>query len=217
MQRRAVIAIALAAFLSGCATTTSDPVALELDFEGLQQIKSRHFDVAKIRPGVNFDAYTGLMVDEPELAFRTPDRSQHEFALSDEQKGKFLNMLASQFQSQLAQSQRLTLVEAAGPGVLSLSIRVQDVNATIPPNSGGRVGRAGVFLTAAGEATLVLEVRDSQSNEVLARAAEVRAVEGAAMLQKGGGAVTSWTDVDKLCEQWAITARERLDVLIDNP
>lgn len=213
-----LIAIAAALVFSGCSSVTGKPSSAgAVNFEGLEAIKSRYFDIALVRPGVDFSAYSGLMVGEPELAFRTPDRSQQEFPLSKAQKSRFQALLASQFDNQLAQLQRLRLVDEAGPDVLRLEIRVQDINATIPPSAVGRVGRAGGFLLAAGEATLVLELYDSRSGEVLARVADVRAVEGAAMLQKEGGAVTTWSEVDELCEQWAIRARERLDRLVNRP
>jgi hypothetical protein len=213
-----LLAIAAALVLSGCSSVAGKPSSEgAVNFEGLEAIKSRYFDIALVRPGVDFAAYSGLMVGIPELAFRTPDRSQQEFPLSDAQKSRFQALLASQFDTELAQLQRLRLFDEAGPDVLRLKIRVQDINATIPPSAVGRVGRAGGFLLAAGEATLVLELYDSRSGEVLARVADVRAVEGAAMLQKDGGAVTTWSEIEELCEHWAITARERLDRLVNRP
>jgi len=218
LMRGALATIAAALVFSGCSSVATSPSSAgALNFEGLETLKSRYFDIALVRPGVDFAAYSGLLLATPELAFRTPDRSQQEFPLSDEQKVQFHELLASRFDAQLSQMKRLKLVDAAGPDVLLLKIRVQDINATIPPNGGGRVGRAAVFLQAAGEATLVLELYDSRSGEVLARVADVRAVEGAAMLQKDGGAVTTWSAIDELCEQWAITARERLDKLVNQP
>ena len=214
--RGTLVTIAAALIFAGCSSVVAKPSSAGVvNFEGLETIESRYFDVALIRPGVDFAAYSGLIVATPELAFRTPDRSQQEFPLSDEQKSRFQEVLASQFDTQLAQLKRLKLVDEAGSDVLRLEIRVQDINATIPPNRGGRVGRAAVFLQAAGEATLILELYDSRSGEVLARVADVRAVEGAAMLQKEGAAVTTWSEVDELCEQWAVTARERLDKLVN--
>jgi hypothetical protein len=213
-----LVALAAALVFLGCSSVTGKQSSTgAVNFEGLESIKSRYFDVALVRPGVDFSAYSGLMVGAPELAFRTPDHSQQEFPLSNAQKSRFQALLASQFDAQLTQLQRLRLVDEAGPDALRLEIRVQDINATIPPSAVGRVGRAGGFLLATGEATLVLELYDSRSGEVLARVADVRAVEGAAMLQKEGGAVTTWSEVDELCEQWAIRARERLDRLVNRP
>lgn len=72
----------------------------------------------------------------------------------------------------------------------------------------------GFALRAVGEATLILELRDSQSEQILARGVDTRAVQGAALGQDGG-MVTRWEDVEKLCARWASMARSHLDALVD--
>ena len=49
------------------------------------------------RPGVRFDRYNKLLVNELELAFRTPDRTQNQFALAEEQKTRFRAAMATAF------------------------------------------------------------------------------------------------------------------------
>ena len=68
-------------------------------------------------------------------------------------------------------------------------------------------------LQAVGEASLVIELFDSQSGEILARGVDTKAVEGAAMAQDGG-LVSRWEEVDKLCARWASTTRKGLESLI---
>ena len=68
-------------------------------------------------------------------------------------------------------------------------------------------------LRAVGEVTLVIELFDSQSGEILARGVDTKAIEGAAMAQDGG-LVSRWEDVDKLSARWASTTRMRLESLI---
>ena len=205
----------IAVALCGCAPLPTQPVGqANVYYEGLEQVDARGIDTAYVRPGIDFRAYTGLLVEQPELAFRTPDRSKRQFPLTNAQKSRFGELLAQKFRIELAKSKRLRIVEEAGPDVLRLIIRVQDILASVPPRSIGNVGLAGFALVASGEATIVLELRDSQSEETLARAADTRAVEGAAILQKGG-ALTRWSDVETLCERWASTVRKRLDKLVE--
>lgn len=94
---------------------------------------------------------------------------------------------------------------------MKLTVRVENITATVPS---GRSMQIGFALTAVGEATLILELRDSQSEQILARGVETRAVQGAALGQ-GGEMLTRWEDVEKLCSRWASLARTRLDALVD--
>lgn len=205
----------VALVLGGCAPMTPQAVTEIQEYrDGLERIKARRFDSAFVRPGIEFSAYTGLLVEEPELAFRTPDRSKLQFALTRDQKTQFRNLLTKKFQMELAKSTRLSLVENAGPNVLTLKIRVQDILATVPPSSRGGVGLTGFALEAIGEATIVLELRDSQSEETLAHATDRRSLEGAAIIQ-GGEALTRWSEVEELAEQWASKARKGLDTLLE--
>jgi hypothetical protein len=84
----------------------------------------------------------------------------------------------------------------------------------VPPNAVGKSGWGSLSLRALGEATLVIELSDSESGEILARVYDRRAIEGVAIAQDPSAPVTRWEDVEVLCEQWASTVRERLDVLV---
>ena len=213
---RLIAVCAIAVSLCGCAPVpTQSSTQADVNYEGLEQVDARGVDIAFVRPGIDFRSYTGLLVEEPELAFRTPDRSEQQFPLVQAQKTKFRDLLAQQFRVELAKSKQLRLVEEPGPDVLTLKIRVQDILATVRPITLGNVGRGSIYLEAIGEATIVLELRDSQSEETLARAADTRAVEGAAILQEGGGALTKWSEVEALCERWASIVRERLDTVVE--
>lgn len=74
-------------------------------------------------------------------------------------------------------------------------------------------GRAGFALETIGEMTLVLELRDSQSDEVLVRAFDRRAFEGAAMVS-GDSVVSTWQGVERIVARWASHTREGLENLL---
>jgi hypothetical protein len=158
-----------------------------------------------------FSRYDGIILNAPELAFRTPDRSQKQFPLDESQKQRFEDLLADAFSQEFSNLQNLGLRDQPGANVLELTVRVENITATVPT---GRSMQLGFALTAVGEATLILELRDSQSEQILARGVDTRAVQGAALGQ-GREMVTRWEDVEKLCSRWASMARSRLDVLVD--
>ncbi|MBU2676364.1 MAG: DUF3313 domain-containing protein [Gammaproteobacteria bacterium] len=204
--------------LSGCAQVPPKPSAMASDsynFEGLEKVDARGLDIAFIRPGVKFSSYTGLLLDPPELAFRTPDRATKEIALTPTQKSMFRDSVEQHFQAELGTLESLKLVVEPGPDILRLKIRVQDISARVLPQSGGAGGWSNILLDAVGEATLVLELRDSESDEILARGVDARAIEGGGMRQKGGVIATKWSEVEELCKRWASIARQRLDALVE--
>lgn len=212
--RHTVFLSAIATFLAACAPQSEElaPVT-RTNFEGLQEVSSRYFDGALVRPGVDFASYSGLLVHKPELAFRTPDRSQQQFPLTEEQKSRFQDLLEARFQAEFVKLENLEVTDNPGPGVLDLHVRVQDILATVPPRTLGRAGRGGLALQALGEATLVIELRDAESEEVLARVFDSRAIQGVAIAQ-GDTPITRWEDVEKICDSWASTVRARLDVVV---
>ena len=214
ISRQAFPVLLFLGALAGCAPQPTEPVPAGVtNYEGLERVSSRYFDVALLRPGVSFADYRRVIVQAPELAFRTPDRSLQQFPLDEDQKTRFRDMLQAKFDAEMARSTTLQPTDSAGAGVLDLHVRVQDILATVPPRTVAQSGRGGLALQALGEATLVIELRDAQSEETLARVFDRRAVEGVAMFREDAP-ITRWEDVEKLCERWARTVRERLDAVV---
>lgn len=206
--------VLVAAAASGCGPQPTQPKPTgEVNIEGLQQVPARNFEAAFLRPGVTFADYAKLKVDELELAFRTPDREQNQFPLGEDQKTRFRAAMATAFGEELGKLQNVEIVTAPGPDVLALHVRVQDIVARAPGRRVGGAGRAGFALETMGELTLVLELRDSQSDEVLARVFDRQAVEGAAMVS-GDSVVSTWQGVERLVGRWASRASEGLENLL---
>lgn len=206
--------ILLAVAVSGCGPQPTQPKpGGAADIEGLQAVTARNFEAAYVRPGVTFADYSKLMVEELELAFRTPDREQNQFPLGEDQKTRFRAALATAFGEELGKLEAAQVVTEPGPDVLALRVRVQDVVARAPGRRVGAGGRAGFALETVGEMTLVLELKDSQSDEVLLRAFDRQAVEGAAMVS-GDAVVSTWEGVDRIVATWASRAREGLEMLL---
>ncbi len=199
---------------SACGPQPTQPKPTDaVNIEGLQQVSSRNFEAAFVRPDVRFGDYRKLRVDELELAFRTPDRAENQFPLSEDQKTRFRAAMATAFGEELGKLQNVEVVTEPGPDVLGLHVRVQDIVARAPGRRVGSGGRVGFALETVGELTLVLELRDSESNEVLVRVFDRQAVEGAAMVS-GDGVVSTWQGVERLVGRWASRSREGLESLL---
>jgi hypothetical protein len=194
-----------------CAPQQPGVISSTVNYEGLAEVSRPYFDVAQVRPGADFGGYDGVIVNAPELAFRMPDRSQQQFPLDEDQKRRFQAVLAEAFTLEFASLQNLVVKDQPGSSVLELTVRVENITAAVPT---GRSPQLGFALSAVGEATLILELHDSESGEILARGVDTRAVQGAAVRQ-GGEMATRWEDIEKLCTRWASMARTRLDALVE--
>jgi hypothetical protein len=110
---------------------------------------------------------------------------------------------------ELGKSNRFNIVNEPGPDTLIVGGGLLDVVSYVPP--GPVAGRSRIFLSSVGEATLVLEVRDSQTNRILARAIDWRAASSAAGLATEANRVTTMAEVRRLIRFWASRLREALE------
>lgn len=102
------------------------------------------------------------------------------------------------------------LVNEPGPEVLLIRGALLDVISYIPPEPVG--GRVNVYLSQVGEATLVLELRDSITEAIMARAVDRRAAEGMTRLTESNR-VSNVTEVKRLARHWGRLLQTRLDEL----
>jgi hypothetical protein len=72
-------------------------------------------------------------------------------------------------------------------------------------------------LRSVGEATLVVELRDSVTNAILARAVDRRAAEEPGGNMFESNRVTNASEVRRLAQHWASLLRTRLEDLMTRP
>jgi hypothetical protein len=134
--------------------------------------------------------------------------NESEFWISDENKAKLIEVVTETFRKEMDKSEHFTRAESAGPDVLVIVGGLHDIVSRVPPD---HVGRGNIYLSSVGEATLVLEARDSLSGETIYRAIDRRSAE-----QVGGGgnvsnSVTNTAEVRRMAARWATRLREGLD------
>jgi hypothetical protein len=214
-------AIAVAGFAIGTAVTVAAPKSprvqtgpdAEVTYDGLHRVDRSVLDMAWVKPDLDLTGYRKLMVVSGGIAYREVDgpvnrRTSTEFPVSDEAKERFQQVVREEFLEELEQQQRYEITDQPGRDVLVLVGAIIDVVSRVPPEP---IGRSSIYLSAAGDATLVLELRDSMSNEVLARGADRRAAE--ATFAGPANSVTVWSDVRRLAKAWAKLLRTRLEQL----
>jgi hypothetical protein len=180
MNLQALIVLAAAAF-GGAVFAAPSQAADPASAEGLVAVRTWNLDELYVRPKADLTGYRRVVIDPVQIAFRK-DWNQSE----QDYRGKTRRLLpddvrviaedtASIMQSSVTEAFKARgyeIVAAPGPGVLRLTPSATDlyVNAgdQTPP------GATKLFTKDAGEATLVLEARDSVSGALLARVVDHR-------------------------------------------
>lgn len=207
----------VSALLFGCSTAPAprpDPGAVEVNYEGLATVASRAFDVAQVRPDADFGNYSRLQLGTPELAFRTPDRAERQFAFSREQIDRFREGLIAAFDAEFAGFSELEIVAGPGPNTLALDIHVEDIVATVATSAVGRAGRSAAVLEASSAAVIIVEVRDSESNEILARGVDAGTARGGAMRTAGDEMQMRFESGERVVARWASITRAGIQNLL---
>ncbi len=191
----------------------------EVSHDGLHRVDKTVMDMAWVKPDLDLAAYTKLMVLGAGMSFRTvdnegrrywPGRSNDtEFPISDEGKLRLREELREVFADELSEIERYELVDEPGRGVLLLQGALIDIVSAVPPED-ACIGRCEIYLNSVGEATLVLELRDSMSNEILARAVDRRAAASGGWPIEAN-TVMVWAEVRQLGRTWGRLIRRRLD------
>src|SRR5262245_22348527 len=189
----------------------------EVTFDGLVRVQKSVVDAAWVKPTLDLTPYKKLMVVSQGVSFRKLEpvsdfqaRKETQFPVKEENKERLSRELKTAFEADLRQQQRYEIVTQPGPDVLLLVGAVIDVVSNIPPDiDSARYGRGGVYLTSVGDATLVIELRDSESGEILARAADRRAAESPFAFEVN--TVTAWSEVRRLAQYWASLLSKRLE------
>jgi hypothetical protein len=189
----------------------------EITHDGLYLIDKSVADKVWVKPDLDLTGYTKLMVAPAGVAYRKLEPvsrfqadSESEFPVQEENKARFEEIIKEEFTEELEKLERYDVVTEAGPDVLLLVGGLIDVVSFVPPDlESAKYGRGGVYLESVGSAVLVIELRDSQSGEVLARAADGRAAESPFAFE--ANSVTVWSEVRRLAQYWAGLLVDRLN------
>ena len=218
-----LIAAALVSACAGEPTIQTGPDA-EKTFDGLVRIDNSRFANAWIDPDIDLRQYNQIIPVRAEFEFRavrenrqatTLNRStQNEFWITDANRERLVDEVSQVFQEELANSSHFTVTDKPGPQALIVVGTLHDIVSRVPPDL---VGRGEIFISSVGEATLVLELRDSLSGETIYRAVDRRAAEqpgGTQMIRSN--TVTTWSEVRRMARRWAVRLREGLDSIHDD-
>jgi len=202
-MNKLMLSIAIAG-LAVAPLAAQDSAALE----GLVKVQGSRVDAAYLMPGVDFRTYTKVMLDPTEVAFRR--NFQRNFnrgpsvsgRISDDEMTRAADRVRSGFGEIFAEAYRnagYEVVTQSGPDVLRLRTGVLNLFVNAPDRMSS--ARIRTYSVEAGEATLVIEARDSMSGALLGRAFDRRIAGDNFAGQRTS--VSNQADFEQLFHQWA--------------
>lgn len=219
----ASVALANDAYLSTPPTNTAgEPVSVEVLVDlvwelpaasapgGLQLDPSSPFAIAYFRPGADFSRYDKLILEGPEVEFRDNWRRQHVGAtLADMLRigDQHAEWLRESLVEALRDEGGYQFVDEAGEGVLSIRVGIGDLDVVAPILVVEEIGQS--LAESGTTATLVLELSDSVSGQLLARVFD-RQRSARANFETDATRVTNRMDAKNIYDRWAEILSTRL-------
>jgi hypothetical protein len=208
--------------IAGCSSappTIQQGPDAEVSFDGLHVVDNAAFREAWADPDIEFSRYNKIMPGGAFFEFRAVKRTSNtqaarsrarEFYIDEDARARLEEEVSAIFDEELAKSTRFTVTDEPGPDVLIIRGGLHDIVSFVPPEP---IGRGEIYLSSVGEITLLLEVVDSLSGEVIARAVERRAAERGGGMAIQANRVTTWAELRRLTRRWATTLRDGLDAI----
>lgn len=207
----ACIAVALSACL-GTDAVEFEPGPPTAD--GLRIAKDTGKHTVYLKPGARINAYSEVVIDPIMVSYtKAADDAEpgRALTLDTETEQKLGAELRRIFIQEMQWSPYFEIVESSGPGVLRVQGWLYDLVVREPPREDPRN-----FPLCFGEMTLILDVRDSQTAQALARVAD-RVTLSCAREKRALVYTASWSDVRRSLRPWARFLRQSLDGLYELP
>jgi len=180
MNLQALLGLCLVASIA--AVTVPSRAAAPATPDGLVSVRSWNLDELYLRPNADLAGYRKIVIDPVQVAFRSDwnrdfvDPHASIRRLTQDDVRRIAEETGSGLQSALTETFKARgyeIATAPGPGMLRLSPSLTDVyvNAVEDLYTGGTTKS---FTKDAGEATLLLDVRDASSGTLLARIVDRR-------------------------------------------
>jgi hypothetical protein len=199
-----------------CGATTVGAASPPASWDGLELRKVKGLDAVYVRPGVEFKEYRTLYLDPVEVAFDKdwdPNKDSRSLSsrLSASDIEKIRAEMAAEFQrifaEQLAKG-GYQVVDRPGDDTLQVSAGLADVYINAPDKA--TAGRSYTFTVSAGRMTLVMELRDGPTAQLLARVVDRHVGRDSGFMSISNG-VTNSAEFRRAVQGWADKLVEGLD------
>jgi Protein of unknown function (DUF3313) len=217
-SKPSLVAAALAcALLAGCTTTSKQSPIDELSLqEGLQRVDSKVADAVYRRPEARMSTYSKVLLRPIEVQFaKNWDPSKDGSALyrmnepdREKIKTELAELFHETFKKELEKG-NYPLVTTAAADVVEIQAAIVNLYITAPDVSMDVAGRSKVYTSDAGHMTLIIQLHDSVTGQLLARAYDHRSASGD--LWQWTNSVTNTAEARRIIATWATALRKAWD------
>ena len=210
-----VAAAALTAlFFAGSALAQPKSLEEAMSYDGLQKTTIKGIDMAYARPGATLSGYTKVLIAPVEVAFHkewnpTVGGSRRKLSTDEQQKIRtgVAKIVYDAFVEQLSKG-GYTVVTDPGPDVLGVTAKILNLYVTAPDVM--TPGRSKTYTVSAGEMTLLAELSDSETGEVIVRLLDRYQDRGTGTFT-WSSSVSNVAEARRAADSWAKILRSELD------
>ncbi len=208
---RMALALACAAIVA-LPQTLAAAAPPEVTEDGLERVPGAKVAAVYTKPGADFSVYHKVALVPAYVAFRKHWERDHRGVSSNDMeriKRKLAELFRDVF-TEVLESGGYPVVESAGADVLVLRPAIIDLDVSAPEPMAS--GRSRTYTANAGAMTLLLELIDSETGDVLARAVDRKAGRDmSGSLSFSGTSLHNRAEAERLLKAWATLLKGRLD------
>jgi hypothetical protein len=207
--------------LPGCATESAGPHLGDVTPDGLDRVDAYGVFAAFAKPAVRLDAYQRVHFEPGALRYRSGVRyprgrriphpgPARTIELSVEDEARLWTYFQDVFGREFLHHSELAIAEGPGEGTLTVRAHILDL---VVRQTGRSTGAESRFSRHPAVFTIVLDVRDSLTNEALARIIDRRGTTASNGLARQVGSALDTAGVRRQMHEWARRLRAHLDRL----
>jgi Protein of unknown function (DUF3313) len=211
-----ILILLLPIVIAGCVTTQYPTVS----HDGLQLLAETNIDAAYKKTEADFSAYKRFQVTSCDVAFRRNwqrDQNQNRSLFNnvsnkdvEKIKRDLAELCRKTFVAELTEKGGYEIVEEAAEDVLIIKPAIIDLDIAAPDV--GSMNRTRSYVTSAGSMRLNLELYDSVTGEILARAIDRKKAHDAGRIT-WSNSVSNRVEAERMFKRWSLMLREQLDGL----
>ena len=210
LSRIAIVLCSIGLLASVAALQAKEQDLPEVTEDGLHRVPDSKLAIVYAEPGANLESYRRVLLLEPYVAFKKNwERNQRSTSvnasrLTSKDIERMKTTMATEFRevfTRVLESGGYPVVDEAGDDVLLVRPAIINLDANAPDTMSA--GMTTTYVASAGEMTLYVEIYDSVTGDLMAKALDRRVDNRNAGLYTWANSVTNKAASERILKGWA--------------